>query len=570
MAIPEKYKTELISRSDIVEVVSSYVRLEKKSRNHFGLCPFHSEKTPSFSVNAERQSFKCFGCGKGGDVISFIMEIEHLGFMDAVDLLADRANMPRLPRDARDEEESSKRKRILELNRDAARWFYEQLCGETGRPCRDYAAARGLSPGIIKTFGLGYAPDSWNSLLRAMKQKGYTEQELLDAALIKPGRSGGAYDTFRNRLMFPVIDVRGSVIGFSGRIIGDGEPKYLNSPETLVFKKSQNLFAMNLAKKSKSGHIILTEGNLDVVSLHQAGFDSAVASLGTSLTPEQARLISRYVPEVLLCYDGDSAGRKATDRAIGILNKLELKVRVLELPGAKDPDEFIKKNGSDAFRNILEGSAGQLDYRLRLIEEQYPPDADSTRMDYLKKTVALLARLPSVVERELYAVRTAQRLGVSQEAVIKDVERVRKSLIKGVKNKEQKDGASVNASDWKRPYAITRQSRAEEGLLLLLHLDPGLLSRTDLPRPEDFSVELLGRFYRRILEQGSFSLSEMAEEFSPDEMFVLVCITEMETDMSRASEALRDYIKIIAPPAAGEDDLRRYAEKLRENKGYGG
>ena len=563
MAIPEKYKTELIGRSDIVDVVSSYVRLEKKSRNHFGLCPFHSEKTPSFSVNAERQSFKCFGCGKGGDVISFIMEIEHLGFMDAVDLLADRANMPRLPRDAKDEEESSKRKRILELNRDAARWFYEQLCGEAGQPCRDYAARRGLSPGIIKSFGLGYAPDGWNNLLRAMKQKGYTEQELLDAALIKPGRSGGAYDTFRSRLMFPVIDVRGSVIGFSGRIIGDGEPKYLNSPETLVFKKSQNLFAMNLAKKSKSGYIILTEGNLDVISLHQAGFDSAVASLGTSLTPEQARLISRYVPEVLLCYDGDNAGRKATDRAIGILNKLELKVRVLELPGAKDPDEFIKKNGPDAFRNILEGSAGQLDYRLKLIEEQFPPDNDATRMDYLKKVVALLARLPSEVERELYAVRTAQKLGVSQEAVIKDVERVRRSLIKGANAKMQKDGASINTTNWKRPYPITGKSKAEEGLLLLLHLDPGLLSRTDLPKPEDFSVELLGRFYRVLLERGSLAPSELAEEFTSEEIFVWVCITETQADMSQASRALEDYIAAIVP--RWSEDLRLYAQQRREN-----
>ena len=230
MAIPEKYKTELIGRSDIVDVVSSYVRLTKKSGNHWGLCPFHGEKTPSFAVNAERQSFKCFGCGKGGDVISFIMEIEHLGFMDALDLLADRANMPRLPRDAKDEEESSKRKRILELNRDAARWFFDQLRGEGGQPCRDYAARRGLSSKYIVNFGLGYAPDSWDSLRNAMRQKGYTDQELLDAALAKPGRRGGCYDTFRNRLMFPVVDVRGSVIGFSGRIIGDGEPKYLNSP----------------------------------------------------------------------------------------------------------------------------------------------------------------------------------------------------------------------------------------------------------------------------------------------------------------------------------------------------
>ena len=306
MAFPERFLDELTERNDIVDVVSQYVRLTKKSgANLFGLCPFHSEKTPSFSVAPDKQIYHCFGCGKGGGVINFIMEIENLSFPDAVAFLARRANMP-LPEEAQSED-TSRRARLLELNRDAARFFHDMLKSPQGAPAQDYVRRRAISPAMVTRFGLGFAPDSWESLANAMRRKGYSDQEMFEAGLVKHGKSGGVYDAFRNRLMFPVIDVRGSVIGFSGRILGDGEPKYLNSPETPVFSKSHNLFGLNLAKKSKNGYIILVEGNIDVVSLHQAGFDGAVASLGTSLTPEQARLISRYTNEVVLCYDSDEA-----------------------------------------------------------------------------------------------------------------------------------------------------------------------------------------------------------------------------------------------------------------------
>ena len=278
MAFPEKFIQELIDRSDIVDVVSGYVRLTKRSgANQFGLCPFHSEKTPSFSVSPDKQIYHCFGCGKGGGVISFIMEIENLSYPEAVAFLAKRAGM-QMPEET-DSFESRKRARMLALNRDAARWFYAQLSTPAGAAARDYIARRRISGAMVKNFGLGAAPDSWDSLVHAMHEKGYTDQELFDAGLVKRGKKGGFYDAFRNRLMFPVIDVRGNVIGFSGRILDDGEPKYMNSPETLVFSKSRNLFALNLAKKSKAGYIILSEGNIDIVALHQAGFDSAVASL---------------------------------------------------------------------------------------------------------------------------------------------------------------------------------------------------------------------------------------------------------------------------------------------------
>ena len=290
-------------------MVSGYVKLKRSGANLFGLCPFHSEKTPSFSVSPEKQIYHCFGCGKGGGVINFIMEIEGLSFREAVEFLAKRCGMS-VP-DEKSDAESLRRERMLALNKDAARFFRSQLFSPEGAPAQDYVNRRAMSREMVLRFGLGYAPDSWDSLIKAMSALGYTRQELFDAGLVRAGkRDGSFYDTFRSRLMFPVIDIRGNVIGFSGRIIGDGEPKYMNSPETPVFNKSRSLFAINLAKKSKAGYFILAEGNVDVLMMHQAGFDSAVASLGTSLTAEQARLISRYTNEVVLAYDSDAAGQR--------------------------------------------------------------------------------------------------------------------------------------------------------------------------------------------------------------------------------------------------------------------
>ena len=578
MPIPEKFLDELTERNDIVDVVSQYVRLTKRSgANLFGLCPFHSEKTPSFSVAPDKQIYHCFGCGKGGGVINFIMEIENLSFQDAVAFLARRVNLP-MPEET-ESEGASRRKKLLELNRDAARFFYSELIGPHGGPAQAYVERRGISPAMVKTFGLGYAPDAWSVLMDAMKEKGYTERDLFEAGLMKRGRNGGGYDAFRNRLMFPVIDVRGSVIGFSGRILGDGEPKYLNTPETPVFSKSHNLFALNLAKKSKSGYIILVEGNIDVVSLHQAGFDSAVASLGTSLTPEQARLLSRYTGEVVLCYDSDEAGKKAAQRGIGILEKLDMKVRVLQVPGAKDPDEFIKKNGSDAFRNLLESSAGQVEYRLKVVEEQHPPSSDEGKVDFLRAAASLLASLPGAVEREVYAARVAEKAGVSRQAVVSEVERLRKRRLSEARKREARDQARPErtAQPLQRGirYDDPRSARAEEGLIRLLYLDPGLTKETALPKAEQFSSPLLGRFYAELLhriEAGErISLGVLAGQFTPEEMSHFTTVLNGTEDMTNAAAALRDYIKIIAERGEeSEEDLRALAEKYRKTKSYGG
>ena len=410
MAFPEAFLQELVEKNDIVDVVSGYVRLTKRSgANQFGLCPFHSEKTPSFSVSPDRQIYHCFGCGKGGGVINFIMEIENLSFPEAVEFLAKRVGMP-IPEEE-NSAESKKRRRMLDLNRDAARFFHTCLKAPEGRAAQAYMNARQITPQTATRFGLGAAPDTWDSLRNAMHELGYRDQELFEAGLVRKGKSGGFYDTFRGRLMFPVIDVRGDVIGFSGRILGDGEPKYMNSPETLVFNKSRNLFAMNLAKKSKSGYIILAEGNIDVVMMHQAGFDSAVASLGTSLTAEQARLISRFTNEVVIAYDSDGAGKKASQRAIGLLEKLDVKVKVLSMTGAKDPDEFIKLKGADAFRNLLEKSENHIDYRLQTVTNKYDLTVDEQKVEFLKEAseVARLCRAAGVRDAGSLACGSAER-----------------------------------------------------------------------------------------------------------------------------------------------------------------
>ena len=580
MAFSESFLTELTERNDIVDVVSGYVRLGKKSgSNMFGLCPFHSEKTPSFSVSPDKQIYHCFGCGKGGGVINFIMEIENLSFPEAVEFLAKRAGMP-IPEEENDRE-SRKRSRMLSLNRDAARFFYAQLSTPQGGAARDYMARRRIGPATAKNFGIGFAPDTWDSLEKAMREKGYTDFELFDAGLVRKGNKGGYYDTFRNRLMFPVIDVRGNVIGFSGRILGDGEPKYMNSPETLVFNKSRNLFALNLAKKSKSGYIILSEGNIDVVSLHQAGFDSAVASLGTSLTPEQARLLSRYTNQVIIAYDNDGAGIKAAQRAIGILEKLDLKVKVLRMSGAKDPDEFIKLKGADAFRNLLESSENQIDYRLRSVTDKYDLSVDEQKVEFLKEASDLVARLPGSVERQVYAMRVASMSGVSADVVTKEVERRRKKLVNQASRSEERQQSrperQLQPEEKALRYEDPSSAAAEEGVIRLLYLDPALARNAELPAPEEFSSPALGHIYsvlRDKIDRGETpSAATLGGALDGQEMSLLVRLLQKPELLSKGDRALADYIKRIRErkeQGRQVSDLRALADKLRETKGYEG
>ena len=581
MAFPENFLNELIAKNDIVDVVGSYVNLTKRSgQNLFGLCPFHNERTPSFSVNPSEQFYYCFGCGKGGGVINFVMEIENLPYPDAVARLAQRAGM-QMPEDSFDRD-AGRRKRLLELNREAARWFYEQLATPEGKRCTDYMAGRKISPSIARKFGLGYAPESWDELRKSMTHRGYREDEMLAADLVRR-TDHGFYDTFRDRLMFPIIDVRGDVIGFSGRALGDRGAKYLNSRDTLVYNKGRNLFALNLAKKSKSGYLILSEGNIDIVSLHQAGFDSAVASLGTSLTPEQARLMSRYTGEVILAYDSDAAGQKASQRAIGILERLDMKVRVLHMEGAKDPDEYIKAKGADAFRALLEGSEDQVDWRLNAVTQKYDLNQPDQKVAFLKEATELVAALPGQVEREVYSIRVASLAGVTREAVVAEVDRRRKRRVTKAQQEVQqtmtRPERSAQPAARELRYQDPISAAAEEGLIRLMALEPILAETKGLPEEAEFSSEALGRIYgllcRRIRAKESVDLNSLAAFLTADEMNLLVSILQKPEQLANSERALRDYTTRIREQnerrKQAEDpnlDLNALRDKLRERKGY--
>jgi DNA primase len=585
MAFPESFLQELTARNDITDVVSQYVKLTKRSgANLFGLCPFHSEKTPSFSVSPEKQIYHCFGCGKGGGVINFIMEVENLSYPDAVRFLAKRAHLE-VPEDAPDENRH-RRERMLELNREAARFFHDCLVGSGGEAARQYVNMREISGAMVTRFGLGFAPDSWDSLVLAMRDKGYTKAELLDAGLARASKKGdGVYDTFRNRLMFPVIDVRGSVIGFSGRILDDGEPKYMNSPETLVFSKSKNLFAMNLAKKSKKGYIILSEGNIDVVALHQAGIDCAVASLGTSLTPEQARLISNYTSNVVIIYDGDSAGQKASQRAINIFGKVNVKVKLVRITGAKDPDEFIKKFGVAAFENLLSKSEEDKLYVLSDIASKYDLSNDTDRINFLKDATLFVSGFWSIIERDVFSRRLADMSNANYDAVFKEVERLNQKMVAQAKRKEAIEETQPHRQNQpvqkELRYENVRSAVAEQGIIALLYADNSLFtSNLDLS-DEDFSSPALGKIYselkRQITSKTLPSAATLAGVLSPNEMSLLTSILQKPQDMTNADKALQDYINIIKTEklAAGRGespdtaDLNKLSEKLRQSKGYG-
>lgn len=581
MAIPESFIEELLQRSDIAEVVSDYVQLNRRSGgNQFGLCPFHSEKTPSFSVSTDKQIYHCFGCGKGGNVIGFIMEIENLSFRDAVAFLARRAGME-LPEDDTPEELKSRRARLLELNRAAAKYFYSNLSKPEGAAAIEYIKKRGLSAKTVKRFGLGAALDEWFALSDAMIKEGYRESELIEAGLSKRGKNGGIYDVFRNRLIFPVIDVRGNIIGFSGRILGDGEPKYLNTPDTPVFSKSRNLFALNLAKRTKRGMLILVEGNVDVVMLHQAGFDCAVASLGTSLTPEQARLMSRYTQNVVIAYDSDSAGVKAAQRAIGLLEPVGLKVRVLRMDGAKDPDEFIRARGAEAFELLLERSENHIEYRIDTLRSKYDLETDDGRLGFLADAAELVASLPGAVEREIYSRRVAELIGVSADAVLSEVKKLLRRRIRDDKRKAEREAlrpeVTLQPKERGLRYDNPASAAAEEGIVRLLMADPALIGDTSQLRQEDFTSRFLGKVFSilqtRYENHADITPVVVLSALEPDEAAHLTSMLQKPVSLANASAAIADYIDKIKTEglkSGDSKDLIAVRDKYKQKKGLGG
>ena len=458
--IPQEYIQEVVRRNDIEEVVGQYVKLRRTGRTMTGLCPFHNEKTPSFVVYPDTQSFYCFGCGAAGDVIGFVRKYNNLGYVESVKQLASRAGMP-LPEES--DHEATARQRLLEINRCAARYFYENLNAQTEEAAlarRYWKEGRGLSDAAIRRFGLGYAPDEGFGLVNYLKRRGFRDDELEHSGLIRRSERGNLYTIFRHRVMVPIIDVRGAIIAFGGRVLDDSKPKYINSPETMVYHKSRTLFALNIAKKSKAKRYILCEGYMDVISMHEAGFDTAVCACGTALTAEQAKLLSEYAEEVILSYDSDEAGQKATERSLGILASTPLKVSVLSYQGAKDPDEFIKKYGRERFEMLLNGTANPTEFQLKKAKAKYDLRSDDGRLSYIREAIGILTeRGVSPTARDVYAGRIAEETGVSKQAIVSQIGGAMHTAERRSRRQEQRDLSKEGiAADIRVPYTSSGES----------------------------------------------------------------------------------------------------------------
>lgn len=592
MAFPQSFLDELIARNDIVDVVGSYVQLTRKGSNLFGLCPFHSEKTGSFSVAPDKQIYYCFGCKKGGGVINFIMDEENLTYPDAVRFLAKRAGME-VPEEEGDREANRHRQRLLDLNRDAARFYYQLLQQPEGQAVQEYLDRRQIRKATAVNFGMGASPNAWDGLLTAMLKKGYTKAEMLSAGLIVQNKNGGFYDKFRNRLMLPVIDTRGDVVAFGSRVIDNSEPKYMNSSETPVYSKRRVLYGLNLAKKTKRSNIILCEGNLDIVTLHQAGFDNAVASMGTALTQEQIRLLSRFTKELVLCYDNDNAGKIATERALQLLNNSEFSVKVLQLPRRlvdgeyrkQDADDFIKFQGPDAFERLLNGSENGVEFRMSQVAAKHDLASDEARVAYSEEISELLSSLPNAVEREIYAARAAEVAKITPEAMKLEVQRAFKRRIarekKAALRKDLNPTAQLQPKERAFRYENIRSARAEEGILRILLLDDTLFPSTPPLTEAEFSSPLLGRVFTLLWQAKqsgrTVTLGTLFESLSSEEASHITAICQQPESPQNARQALADYIRIVKTEAdkrAGKeeiDPLLAATEKYKDKKkGTGG
>lgn len=508
--LPELFIQQLKQSCDMERIVSGYLPLKKKGRYLVGLCPFHSEKSPSFYVYPQNQSFYCFGCGAGGDVITFIRRIENLEYMEAVKLLADRCGLE-LPMDSdQSDARSMLKKRVLEINRESARFFHSCLMSEQGRQAYEYLISRGRDRKTIRHFGLGYAPAGWDGLLNHLRAKGFSDNDMLEANVVTKGKYG-PHDRFSNRVIFPIIDLRGNVVAFGGRALDDKGAKYLNSSDTPVFKKSKTLFALNFAKTSKRPGLILSEGYMDVIAIHQAGFDNAVATLGTALTEEQARLISQYAERVVLAYDSDGPGQAATKRAMNIFDEVGVKVSVLSMTGAKDPDEFIKKYGTERFAMLLDNSRNPVEFELSKLRTTYDTAQADGKVGYLKEACKLFAGIRNPVEREVYITQTANELAISPQAIKAQIENLDKRESYRQRKQQRADtniyiGRMAAAKDDLQRRTNLRYAMAEEGVLFCLMKNPDSYPQVSSRVSEqDFVTDINRQLYLALsqrLEQG--------------------------------------------------------------------
>lgn len=553
--IPEDIINEIKYRNDIETAISSYVNLKRRGKNLVGLCPFHSEKTPSFTVYPENGSFYCFGCGVGGDVFTFTGLIENLDYIEAVKLLAERSGVA-LPQDGYDDSMQRLKNKIYDINRDTARFFHSFLMSPEGKWALDYLLGRGLTLKTIKHFGLGAAPDSWDALIKHLKEKGYSQEDMLAAGVVGKSSRGTLYDRFRKRVMFPIINIRGNIIAFSGRAM-PGEDKqggkYVNTSDTPVYKKSSNLFGMNFAKNVCSERVILVEGNMDVISLHQAGFTNAVAPLGTAFTTEQANLLARYTKEIVLTLDADAAGQKAIKRASQLLENTGLRTRVVVIPDGKDPDEFIKKNGPDRFRALLEGAVSDIEYKLLTAAQDINLESEDGRLRYLTIAAEIVAGSDDIMTRDIYIGRLSEKYGVSRTALNAKVEEIRKKNIRISKKKEISDiirpkftKDDINPERRRSP----KGTAAEETLIAVLLKNPDFYkyAKEQLP-PEKLITSLNRRIYEIILSSldsgRSLDISVFAEKLLPAEIGYLVSLQNSEKAGKNPEIVLKDCIRVI-------------------------
>lgn len=580
--LSEQFLQELKLRNDIEGVISSYTPVKRRGRNLVCLCPFHNEKTPSFTIYPENQSFYCFGCGAGGDVITFVRRAENLEYIEAVKFLADRAGLA-MPEDGYDDRTAKLKARVLEINRETARFYFSCLMSPAGRQALEYLRGRGLSDSTIRRFGLGYAPDSWDMTLRHLLSKGFSREELAAACIaVQSSRNKDRYfDQFRGRVMFPIIDIRGNVIAFGGRIMGEGGPKYLNSPDTPVFKKSRNLFALNFAKSTKENRLILAEGYMDVVALHQGGFGNAVATLGTALTGEQARMIAQYADTVVIAYDSDGAGQTATKRAINIFGEIGLKVKVLSMTGAKDPDEYIKKYGAQRFKLLLDGSSGAMDFEIAKLKAKYDMETDEGKVGYLKEFVAFMAGIRNEIERDVYVSRTAEELRVEKSTLLLQISHIIRQRARSAEKKQARDLSTfaVDPKDRLDPERSRniRAALAEERLIAILFKNPDyrehILAQI---APEEFVTTFNRQVFAfmcgRLKEEKSLDMISLSAAFDEAQMSRISGILAAASGQNFTRAEADDYIKVIKEQARqktprelaemDEEQLKQYISGL--------
>lgn len=577
--IPPSVIEDLKYRNSIEDVVSSYVTLTRSGANMKGRCPFHSEKTPSFTVFTGDGHFYCFGCGAGGDVISFIMRIENLDYRAALDFLAARCGIS-LPDDERSEPTGPTRSRILEMNLAAARFFRETLFSDGGAAGREYFARRQLSGATIKHFGLGYAPDSFDSLKRHLKGLGYTDEEMTAGYLCQRSRKNphNTYDCFRNRVIFPIIDVAGNVVAFGGRVLDDSVPKYLNSSDTPAFKKSRNLFALNFAKNHAKDNFILCEGYMDVIALHAAGFENAVATLGTAITPDQARIMKKYTDKVIISYDSDEAGQKAADKALRLLGEVGIEAKVLTIPGAKDPDEYIKTNGASKFAEVLKGSRSGFEHKIEKIKAKYDIGTANGKLRAARELCYAIAEQSSKVERDINIKSAADALEIDVQSVKSDVD----SIIRrnAAKAKKERRGELVRRTsgigdridpDFAREPASTKLERALLGMMML-HSEYIKLDREKgLLEPDMFFSQLNRRLYEKIEQCGeAFDIGMLSEDFSQDEVSRAVKMAADRRSLTNNGDVFLENARLLKKETErrfekdGGGDISSLIDRLRK------